>query len=217
MKGKFISIEGIDGSGKSTIANELVTRLPNTVLISKDVSSFIQDSFVKGQLNNIKKSLWDYPKDQDILKLGSYHWLLLIASWYAALGEQIEKEYLIKGINVIADGWHYKYISRFLLKSEFADDMLIELFKPILSPDKVILLDLSPHVAFDRKKAFTINPSESGAADGFDSSKGDGFVTYQGLVRGNYIDLAKANCWEIIQSDNLSIEESVCKVKKTLS
>lgn len=211
-QGKFISLEGIDGSGKSSVSSLIVSSLPNTVLVDKNIENFIEDPFARQQLINIKKSLWDYSKDYDILTMGSYHWLLLISSWYSALGYILKHEYLDKGINIVSDGWYFKYLARFLIKSEFSDDFLSQLFYPITKPDIVILLDVDANIAFERKNITSISQSELGLADGIIGSKRQGFVEYQNQVRNNYLSIANKQDWSVLPLERESLKDSVNKV-----
>ncbi|MGA4605132.1 dTMP kinase [Pseudoalteromonas maricaloris] len=219
-RGKLISIEGIDGSGKSSMANALILSewVPGIVFFDKKDLSFIKNGFVKEQLSSIKKALWDYSKSEDISVMGDHHWLCLLASWYAAVGKQIETDYLRNGKSVVIDGWYYKYIARFCLKKEYDQVTLRTIFGNILEPDISILLDIDPYTAYSRKKKDAlIASSESGKLDGYAGKQSESFVKYQTDVADVYGQLAKERSWLVLDNNLGSINSNLKAIRSNMN
>lgn len=182
MNNHFICFEGIDGSGKTTIAHEFVNygiaHGHRMFFLDKKNTDAIEDDFAKHQLEHIKRALWNYPIDGNLSVMGDYHWLTLLASWYAALYEACVKPKIQEGYTVVSDGWVYKYMARFSMKKSFPSDLVDSIFNMVGQPDSIFLIDVSPQVAFSRK--FEVKPSESGQFDGeSESSLEQGFINYQ--------------------------------------
>lgn len=212
QRGKLISLEGIDGSGKSSTADRIINSelFPGILFFDKKDLSFIKSTFVRKQLSSIKKALWDYPKSEDISLMGDHHWLCLLASWYSAVGKQIELDYLQKGNSVIVDGWYYKYIARFSLKNEYSQSKLRIIFDNILEPDFSIFLSIDPYIAYSRKKKdMQIASSESGQLDGYVGKESETFVKYQTDVSNIYVQLAKELNWLVVNKNKESLDSSL--------
>lgn len=145
-KGKFIAIEGPDGSGKSTVAKKLyhylrqqgvkcvLTREPGGTEISEKIREIILD-------NNNKE-------------MDSMTEALLYAAARAQHVEEKIKPLLEQGYVVITD----RYVLSSLAYQGYARGLGIDAVMEInsyamgeLYPDKVLFFDVSPEVALERK------------------------------------------------------------------
>ena len=192
MTGKFIVIEGIDGSGKTTIANLLCDKL-NQKFKAIDVSkkSIEADSqYVKQFMKNIKKSLWESSSTDPVSQIDEESWLYLHILWYHLLQKQIIEKKLMDYNYVVTDGWFYKFWARHLTNMLNGDtDFSKGLIQRLMSGDERILLDVSPQECFRRKQ--NVKPSEMGI-HGVVSGKTnyEKFVSYQSNVQQKYYEIA---------------------------
>jgi thymidylate kinase len=207
-KGVFIAFEGTDGAGKSTVARATYDR----ILESHSALHYIDKNrppvptgYTEFHMSRLREVLWDYPDNAPLEQLGDKHWMNLITAWFHATDHAAIKPLINSGASCIADGWHYKYLARFLLKStDLAEDALT-MFSTIRKPDFIIFLDVDPAMAAQRKGSFRL--SESGAYDGANADPQKGFIDYQNRVRSSYERCGLVN-WIRIDTTDLS-EEAV--------
>ncbi len=214
--GHFYCFEGIDGAGKTTMAkimSDMLSSHTETIFIDKKNIELFQNHAVKLQMRNIKKALWDYPRDLDLEVMGDYHWITLIASWYSTLEHACIRPLTNAGKNVVVDGWIYKYVARFSLKESVSPELIKALFYNIPAPDRVFLLNVEPSVAAQRKGM--IKASEAGTFDGEEAnSRVEGFVNYQAQVQQALYAIADENRWRVIdtaQSNTQQLAERLLK------
>ena len=141
--GKYICIEGIDGSGKTTICNLLTKELKNSVVI-REPSDFEIGNFIRSSLKE-KKEFMNNPFISS---------LLFFADRIYLKGEILRlKE---KFDFVISDRCFlstYAY-QKALIKDE-KDKLIFEeifnlLLKKVEIPDAIIILDVDVEIAMDR-------------------------------------------------------------------
>ncbi|HEX6593699.1 MAG TPA: adenylyl-sulfate kinase [Bacillota bacterium] len=218
MKGQFICFEGLDGSGKTTIANRVANELKkkenNIYFLNKKDISF-STGYVNHHMSTIKRVLWDYSPDDPLGELGDLHWLYLNLSWFSVLENCKIKPLIDSGYTVIMDNWHYKLQARFNLKENFDHEVTKKCFDSLLKPDVTILLDIDPNVAVDRRD--TISITESGNMDGFKGKTPANFVAYQSMVSKSLDNLSKEEGWIRINVANYTEEEVTKKVLNSLT
>ena len=175
MRGKFITLEGIEGSGKSTSLDTIsksletrniefiVTKEPGGVPLGKDLRKILLD----------KKT-----------SISSEVELLLMMADRKNHIDNIVEPSLEKGVWVISDryldsSYAYQGGGRQIDTSKI--DLLTELLK-LPTPDLTILFDLSPEIALQRAK----NRSE---LDRFESEP----IDFHQRIREAYLNLANDN------------------------
>lgn len=204
----FIAFEGTDGAGKSTIARAAFDK----ILESHSRINYIDKNrppvssgYTEFHMSRIREVLWDYPDNAPLDQLGDKHWISLISAWFHATDHAAIRPLIDSGISCIADGWHYKYLARFLLKNRELAEEALTIFSTIRKPDAVIFLDVDPILAAQRKGSLRL--SESGAYDGGNEDRLNSFIAYQNKVRSSYEQCGLAN-WVRIDTTDLS-EEAV--------
>ena len=175
MRGKFITLEGIEGSGKSTSLDTI-----SKILETLDIEFIITKEPGGGPLGkDLRKILLD--KKTSISP--EVELLLMMADRKNHIDNILEPS-LEKGVWVISDryldsSYAYQGGGRQIDTSKI--DLLTELLKlPI--PDLTILFDLSPEIALQRAK----NRSE---LDRFESEP----IDFHRRIREAYLNLANDN------------------------
>lgn len=173
-KGRFIVLEGIDGSGTSTHSNKLADYLKSKnyeVIVTQEpsegpIGKTIRDYLFHG---------WGSP---------AVH-ALLFAADRVEHTEKVIKPLLERGVIVISD----RYIESSIVyqTAEGLDTCWIEeINKFIVEPDLTIYLDVDPEIALDRKK---------GVRDTFER------VDFLKKVRKIYLERAKDKDYPIMKTD----------------
>jgi dTMP kinase len=220
VRGKFISLEGLDGAGKTTIAQrlaDLFSKKGNDVVFVARTSPQVPDGYLRKHMEALREAIYDCYTDLECPfdELGNKHWLYLFAAWFYALDRAVVQPFLAEGRHVIIDGWFYKILSRFSLKQDMDKTHVDACFTGLTIPDYVILLDVEPTVAASRKRNFTY--TESGNMDGWRGRTTQNFLEYQRLLREEVIKLRNQNNWTMIRVDHLTIDEVVNTVADNIT
>ena len=149
-RGKFIVLEGVDGVGKTTLASKLNSEEEFIHIKRKQISQ--TNDFVDSQMLKHNKLLWTEDGSLDHL-LPTTYWIFLQSAWYILLTKFVIEPLLNEGKNVIVDGWYYKLIARLALQGEDME-YVNNIFKPILKPDLVVLLNVDLEIIWERKKEY---------------------------------------------------------------
>ncbi|MCG2882932.1 MAG: dTMP kinase [Candidatus Nanopusillus sp.] len=178
MKYKYIAIEGIDGSGKTTIANLLYNELSkkyNKIILmkepyDKDLSKKIKEIILK-----------EHEKNLDFGYL-----LALLFTADRSIKNIDLKKYLNDGYIIISDRSIYSSFSYQILYEGIDIEWLKCISKYIIKPDITFVLDIDPKIAMER-----IN------------SRGKSLTSYENIeflkkVRENFLKLK-----EIFPEDNI--------------
>lgn len=192
-QGKFIVIEGIDGSGKSTQAKKLyqwIKEHKKKVHLTSEPTSYLIGGLIRSQL------IKDWKSSLECLQL-------LFA---ADRAYHLEKEIiplLKKGYMVISDRYFLSTIAYGLLEIEDLN-WLLEINRRFLLPDLTFILDLPSEEAIKRMKneRFFVNLFE-------EKKKLE-------KVRKNYKRLVKIIPKIKLINGNLSVEEVFSQIKKDL-
>jgi thymidylate kinase len=190
----IVAFEGIDGAGKTTLAPRVAAILQHHGIDARFAAKRapgISDNFAKEQLNIISECLWGVPHDARLDSLGTPYWIYLNAAYfsgiYAALSRQ-QQPYQV----TIFDNWINKFIARISARGEFRGDELETILALVPQPDLVVLLDVEPDVAAQRK--LTASELEQGVL--FNGQLD--FVGYQGLIRDHLLAQARQRDWPVV-------------------
>jgi len=173
MRGRFIVVEGIDGSGKSTMAGHVAndlrargrevlrTREPGGTPISEQIRALLLD-----------------PKNSAMVPFAE---LFLFMASRAQLVDEVIRPSLAKGVDVICDRYYYSTAAYQGAAGKVGIDTVLTVAEKIAKfqkPDLVVLLDLNPGVARSR----------DGIRDDRVELKG---LEYQKKVRAGFLKMAR--------------------------
>lgn len=189
----FIALEGIDGAGKTAVANGLVSALISADYDAKLICRTTPSKFATAtkRLMIIGDLLWNYPPDLDIEELGDQHLISLMASWFHLFEKSVIQPELIAGKIIVVDPWINKYLARFLVKKR---DWALDLFAGLVMPDVTILLDVEPELAAIRKSNYRNTETNSRGSPSLSE-----FVNFQRQVRRKLLTL-QGDDWLIIDA-----------------
>lgn len=138
MKGYYIALEGIDGSGKTTLANNLCDKLND---IEKDSAIVVKEPFNKNIIELISKIKKQEPRNEDEILAN------LFAADRLLLKEKIF-DYMYDGITVISD--RSKYSSFAYQSVDYHYNALMNQY--MMDPHAIFYLDIRPDKARERYK-----------------------------------------------------------------
>lgn len=214
--GICIALEGIDGSGKTTMLSMLVDNLNflgmSTKLINKKKVDY-EDIRIKRYTTTLSELIW-YKNDDPNRFVTDQGWLFFHALWYSILVENTILPNLNNYDLLIVDGWFYKIYCRFLLKNSFNKMLLEMVYNSIRKCDRVIMIDTSPELCWKRRKDF--NYREMGGYDFCVQDQEKAYIEYQTKVRRELLKLADEEQWNIIDNNDTTIEETVDKICKSI-
>jgi dTMP kinase len=173
MRGRFIVVEGIDGSGKSTVAGRvagLLARRGRKVLRTREPGGTPLGEKIRALLLDAKNS-----------EMVPFTELFLYMASRAQLVDEVIRPSLRRGIDVVCDRYYYSTAAYQGAAGRVGIPVVLAVAEKIAKferPDLVALLDLDPAVARRRE----------GIRDDRVESKG---LEYQKRVRAGFLKLAK--------------------------
>lgn len=195
--GRLIAVEGIDASGKTSLAEGVVAALHRrgrpALLVSRASAPDLAGGYPGEHLRGLRRLIWEYDADARTSALGFEHWAHLIAAWFAAVDEVVVRPAVAAGHDVVADSWWPKFAARFA--TQVGPARASEVFRGVADADDVLWLDVPPEVCAARRS--TVRPTEAGEWRGMPAGV-DGFVAYQAQVRAQYAAMAAARGWTVL-------------------
>lgn len=173
MRGAFIVVEGIDGSGKSSIAGHLTNELharKRPVLRTREPGGTPLGE-------KIREVLLD-PKNAEMVPFAE---LFLFMASRAQLVDSVIRPSLAKGIDVVCDRYYYSTAAYQGAAGKVGIDTVITVAEKVAKfqkPDLVLLLDVDPAIAQARE----------GIRNDRVELKG---LDYQKKVRSGFLKLAR--------------------------
>lgn len=206
----FVVFEGIDGSGKTTVSNQVAERLRTGGLSVKHLRA--EGKFVSA----VSEAIRDLGRDARNLELTPQAEFLLYVARDVQLIEEALRPALEHSNVVLAD--------RFLFTAEILGrkgrHLPDEFTRPVLraaaggiEPDLVVLVDVDPVLARARRKAQKLAASDKRPP----SRKGLSGVGLQHRVRRGYLELAQQSPerWAVIDNED-SLENTVARVTELI-
>ncbi|GHB75614.1 hypothetical protein GCM10010347_52510 [Streptomyces cirratus] len=193
----LIVLEGIDGSGKTTVARLVADALaPGGTAPAGKKHIGAADPATEARAAVLRDLIWSSPEEQGDT-YGAAHWILLIASWYAGLARlrpglaDPDAESL-----TVMDGWYYRNIAKTLVREPLDAGWVASLFAPVPEPALTVLLDVDPDVAWSRRDTF--KETELGRWDGYTGPARESFRGYQSVVRRELLRMAAERDWLVL-------------------
>ncbi|WP_298966701.1 hypothetical protein [uncultured Roseibium sp.] len=198
----LIAIEGIDGAGKTTVSDRLVSTLkqlgtPARACRKNDIS--FNNTFADSRLGHLRETIWPSEGEPDEDLLGTHFYLYLLAAWFSATSTRLAPFAGNDKEMVVIDGSHYRVMAKAHQRAGLPMEFLYRLFDHVVKPDLVILLDLDPAIAWRRRSVF--RETEIGRWDGFDGPPETAFCRYQSRIRYLLCQFAEENDWFVIRQD----------------
>lgn len=196
VRGRFIVIEGPDGSGRSTQVEALTSRLES------DGHAVLNTGLKRSEL--VAKGIL---RAKQSTPLGNKTMTLMYA---ADLADQIEHKIipaLEAGTIVVADRYIFTLMARSAVRG-LGRKWLSSLFGFALVPDMVFYLDVTPSELFYRafQKYSALDYYESGADMGVSGDLYESFIIYQKRIATQFRQMEKS--YSMIRIDgNKTIEE----------
>jgi dTMP kinase len=202
QRGAFISIEGGDGAGKSTVCErlrrELLRRGDKCIKVDKQPT--FEDRFLADHVARLGALVWAGAGLEDRKAIGDDHWLYIAAAWYAVIDQHCVIPALAEHDFVLADSWYHKLLARFSLKEAAVGQEASNVFQRFTHPDLIFYLDVAPEQAARRKTSFGY--AECGNFDGHAGTTRETFIAYQTRVRHAYRELMADGRWVAVKADN---------------
>src|SRR5262245_38117345 len=199
MRGRFIVVEGIDGSGKSTVAARVADELAHRgrrVIRTREPGGTPLGEKIRALLLDAKNS-----------EMVPYTELFLYMASRAQLVDEVIRPSLRKGIDVVCDRYYYSTAAYQGAAGRVGIPVVLSVAEQIAKferPDLVALLDLDPAVARRRE----------GIRNDRVESKG---LTYQKKVRAGFLQMAKRDRRRVrIIDANRPADEVYKDVKKAV-
>jgi dTMP kinase len=173
MRGRFIVVEGIDGSGKSTVATRIaedLTRRGRKVLRTREPGGTPLSEKIRALLLDAKNS-----------EMVPFTELFLYMASRAQLVDEVIRPSLKNGVDVVCDRYYYSTAAYQGAAGRVGIPVVLEVAEKIArfeKPDLVALLDVDPTVARARE----------GIRNDRVESKG---LEYQRRVRAGFLKLAR--------------------------
>jgi thymidylate kinase len=199
--GGLISVEGIDASGKSTVARRLVDALAaeghEVALLDRRTAVAATQGYVADHLAGLRQLIWEYPPDAVTSELGFGHWAALIGAWFHAVDHTVVRPALAAGRWLVADSWYFMFAARFALT--VGATKAAAPFAGVTRPHSSIWLDVDPRECVGRRDR--PRPTESGEWHRMDTGASS-FIAYQDRVRAEYRMFASAGGWLRLESED---------------
>ncbi|GGS93367.1 dTMP kinase [Streptomyces chromofuscus] len=191
-RGREITVTGIDGAGKSTLATRLHQSLNDAghtaILIGKHSTEVPMDEELSAYVDRLNALV--YRRDARVAQsCGDHYWLLALAAWYTLQDKLVIQPALAAGTHVILDNAHHKILARYAVNPDVPTRLAEQVFAHLTEPDLVIFLRIGAHEALTRKGSFTsLETGHSGSAD-------EDFVRYQDTVLAQLREQQQRGGW----------------------
>ena len=206
----MIALEGIDGAGKTAVARALAQRLRADGVRAEyrtRSQATVSDPRAQSELDRLRGLIWRSKADEpprDLL--GTHYSLFLISAWFSAVEREVLPALRERDIVAVFDGWYYRTVAKAAVRGGLDVAWLSSLFDHVAEPDRVVMLDTAPVVAWRRRGDF--KASELGRWDGFEGSEFEAYCAYQTRIRAQLLRFAASLGWLVVEPDpDMTVDE----------
>lgn len=209
----LVTFEGIDGAGKTTVSRRLFELLqedfPAAHYYERSTTEFA-DPDVRRKMTQLGDVIWTRDVGRRTENpLTDEYWLFLLAAWFSVIDRHLLDLRRREGSLTLFESWYYRLVAKFLQKG-FDREWMLSLFATIEEPDLVVLLDVPPRLAWERRPSFSAY--EIGAWDRpAVSDPCLSFCRYQENVRAQLLTFARERSWLVIRQDAGSQVDDICR------
>ncbi len=183
---KFVVICGIDGSGKTSLLKNIANHFPNWY-----ISHWTQLGHVDEQGWSGVFRLGSHPADY-IHMLSPMRRALFIATIVWSEFEELIKPRLENGSFVISDSYYYKFLAKEKVYNQ-TDSVFYKMLDMLPNPDYIIMIDIDPIIACNRKTEFTSYETIGSSLDER--------INFQSVVRQQLFEIVRPIPHTIINGD----------------
>ena len=206
-RGREITVVGIDGAGKSTLATRLHQALNDagheTILIGKHSTDIPMDEELSAYVDRLNALV--YRRDARVAQAcGDHYWLLALAAWYTLQDKLVIQPALAAGTHVILDNAHHKILARYAVNPTVSTRLAEQVFDHLVEPELVILLRISATETLARKGSF------SSLEAGHFGDRDQDFIRYQDTVLAQLREQGQRSGWlslDVAQMDRDQVFE----------
>jgi hypothetical protein len=179
------------------VFEELRRRHPETVLCERKHPTF-SDPRVAEQMRHLREVLWP-ARGPDLVASpwDDRFWALSLSAWHLALQEHSALKRIQSGAFGIFDCWHHRLEIKLGLKG-VSPAWTRGVFAPVRQPDMIVLLDIEPSLAYERRRG-AFCAYELGRWDGFEDGPEVSFCGYQEKIRRGLLRRALRDGWSIVR------------------
>lgn len=202
----FVSLEGIDGAGKTTLCDILQSRLPNALVLRKKELQNHSPISIRHKIIRLHDEIWSNESgSDDFVRDRPLSDIFLMAGWFHLIDEHVIRPCLEMKRTIILDGWFYKFLCRFKGRDRHELSLLESMLNGLTNPSVGVYLDVSPQTAARRKKQYTA--SECGVLDGYGMICSSSFIEYQSSQKQVFDEIARFEKWKILNSEKFSPDQ----------
>lgn len=156
----WISLDGTDGAGKSSLARELIGMMPGYTILERDSAcESLPESHAGIRLRQLRETVFGYDHAEPVWEYPTRYWLHVLCSFFWLYHHEVIST---ADGNVLTDGWATKHWARFLLHED--TNLVAEAnasFGALPWPQQILVLPRDAHQGTVRET----KPSERGAFD----------------------------------------------------
>jgi dTMP kinase len=216
-RGKLITVAGIDGAGKSTLAGNLNATLKDAgqdaVLVGKHTTEVPMSAELSAYVDHLNTVV--YRRDASVgAACGDHYWLFALAAWYSLQDQLIIGPALQAGTHVILDNSWHKILARYAVNPQVPTSLADQVFTHLTPSDVVLFLHVTSDEALRRKQEFSaLEAGRTGSTD-------EAFIAYQDSVTGELRKQAADEAWVSIdvtgKSPNTVLAETLTVLSERL-
>ncbi|MDQ3233462.1 MAG: hypothetical protein M3Q07_16710 [Pseudobdellovibrionaceae bacterium] len=206
----FLSIEGIDGSGKTTLCQALTDILPDAVFLSRKSIGHNLSPELQEILGALRSAIWprhDFRQEP----IGTLYWFFKLMAWYTAFDRTVLRQALTEHKYVVVDGWIHRPLVKTAMRSDLAYEELLVMSKHLTQPDLTFHLEVPAADCWARRQTYCFH--EMGYWDGYlADDQRQNFLDYQQTIQEKLLDFGLRYDWKRIPNAKRSVADTCAEL-----